>query len=303
MDERVIRQLLAIARSQHGLIALRQAVALGVTKDAVDVAIARGWLRRVRRGVYAVSGAPPSRWEAVMAAALAAGPDAVVSHRSAATIHGFTGLIADLPELTVPHERRLQLAGVRIHRSRNLAPGDLETRRGVRLTTPVRTVIDITGTTSEYLLGRILDDGAIRRLWTADLVAARVEQLGGRGREGTVRLRRLLDDRRGEGHPEGHLEQKVLRVLKRAKDKIPPPVVHYRVVLGGRVFDMDLAWPEHRLDGEVDGYLAHSQRSDFERDRRRANVLGAHGWQMVQWTSTMDDEEIVAVVLPYLGIT
>jgi hypothetical protein len=178
---------------------------------------------------------------------------------------------------------------------------DLEDRSGARLTAPVRTVIDIAAITGDELLAKILDDGTVRRLWTADLVAARLEQLGGAGRVGTARLRRLLDYRRGEEHQDAQLEQRVLRILKQAKPKIPVPVVHYRTVLGDRVLDMDLAWPEHRIDGEVDGYLAHSQWSDFVRDRRRANVLRAHGWHLVQWIASMDDEEIVAEVRPYFG--
>jgi very-short-patch-repair endonuclease len=301
MDRATIRELQVITCRQHGLITTRQAMALGVTPKALAAAAKRGWLRTVRRGVYAVSGAPESRWQAIMAAALAAGPDAVVSHRSAAAIHGFAGIIDDLPELTVSNGGRRVLAGVRVHQSRRLVPEDFETRRGVRLTIPVRTVIDIAGTTSDYLLGKILDDGAVRRLWTPDLVAARVGSLGVSGRSGMARLNLLLEYRRGERYQDAQLEQRVLRVLKRAKDRVPAPVVHYQAVLGDRVVDMDLAWPEHRIDGEVDGYLAHSQWSDFERDRERANVLFAHGWGMVHWTARMDDEEIVAVVLPYFG--
>jgi very-short-patch-repair endonuclease len=303
MNRSTIRQLHVVTNSQHGLITGQQAIGLGLTRKALTVAVARGWLRKVRRGVYAVSGAPASRWQSVMAAALAAGPDAVVSHRSAAVIHGFAGLIDDLPELTVPNERRRRLADVRVHRSRRLTPEDLETRSGVQLTTPTRTVIDIAGGTSDYLLGRILDDGTIRRLWTPEGVAGAVDRLGLSARPGAARLKRLLDLRMGEGPQDAQLEQRVLRALRRRKDKVPEPIVHYRFVLDDRVIDMDLAWPEFRIDGEIDGYLAHSQRSDFDRDRLRANLLEAHGWRLVRWTSSMDDDTIVAQVLPYFGIS
>jgi hypothetical protein len=302
MNPNAIRHLHDIASRQHGLFSIRQAEALGVTRWEVETAVTRGWLRAVRRSVYAVAGTAEGRWQPVMAAALAAGPGAAVSHRSAAAIHGFAGMIAgDLPELTIPFDCRRRLAGVRLHRSRSLAAEDLQVRRGVQLTTPIRTVIDIAGGTGDYLLGKVLDDGAIRRLWTPEAVADRLDRLGHSGRAGTIRLKALLDQRRGEGPQESELEQRVLRVLKRLKPQVPDPVVHYQRVLSGRVIDMDLAWPEHRIDGEIDGYLAHVQLSDFERDRTRANVLGAHEWHIVHWTSAMDDATIAEHILRHFG--
>jgi len=97
------------------------------------------------------------------------------------------------------------------------------------------------------------------------------------------------------------LEQRVLRALKRVNGGLAEPAIHYRLVLDGRVIDMDLAWPDYRIDGEIDGFHAHSQRSDFDRDRLRANLLVAHGWRLVHWTSTMNDDAIVAQILPYFG--
>ncbi len=269
---------------------------MGVTTDSLRWAKNRGWVRPVRRGVVAIGGRPPSPWEPVVAAALAAGPDAVISHHAAAVIHRFEGIASTIPELTLIHDRHVQLAGVRIHRSLFLGTEDVIHRSGVVLTTPVRTLIDLAGTTSDFLLGRILDDGANRRLWTPDLVADRISERGGPRRPGCVRLRRLLAERTGEGYADSRLEQRVLRVLK---GKVPDPIQHYQAVFDGRVIDMDLAWPMFRIDGEIDGYAAHLQRTDFDRDRLRANAIGAHGWRLVHWTSTMDDAAILAQVLPY----
>lgn len=238
-----------------------------------------------------------------MAAALAAGPFAVISHLAAANIHRFSGIGPSAPELTVPQARRVELSGVRVYRSQRLDPVDTEQRHGVRLTTPVRTVIDIAGSTGDYLLGKILDDGTIRRLWTPEVIACAVDRLGLSGRAGAPGLKRLLDIRMGEGPQDAELEQRVLRALRKRKDIVPDPVVHHRLVLADRVIDMDLAWPQYCIDGEIDGYLAHSQRSDFDRDRLRANLLEAHGWRLVRWTSVMDDDTIVAQVAPYFGIS
>jgi hypothetical protein len=299
MDHIAVAQLYLLAASQHSLFTAGQAAALGLTAEALEAAVERRRVRRVRRGVYAFNGLPPSRWEAIMAAALAAGPDAVISHRSAAVIHGFYGVIADQPHVTFPQECRRNLAGVRVHRSRQLDPEDIQERNGVRITTPMRTVIDIADWTGDYLLGRILDEGAIDRLWSAERIAECLDRLGGGGRAGTVRLRRLLAQRTGEGSADSRLEQRVLRVLK---GNVPDPVPHYRLVLDRHVLDMDLAWPDRRIDGEIDGYRAHVQRSNFDRDRLRANLLGAHGWRQVHWTSSMDDETILAQVRRYFTV-
>jgi hypothetical protein len=299
VDQFVLDQLYLLTASQHSLFTAGQAAALGLTAEALEAAVRKRRVRRVRRGVYAVNGPPPSRWEPVMAAALAAGREAIISHRSAAVIHGFYGVVADQPNLTVPMDCRRSLAGVRVHRSRQLDPKDIEERRGVRLTTPVRTVIDIAEWTGDHLLGRILDEGAINRLWTAERIADRIDRPGGAGKRGIVRLRRLLAQRTGEDSADSRLEQRVLRVLK---GNVPDPVPHYRLVLDRHVLDMDLAWPDRRIDGEIDGYRAHVQRSNFDRDRLRANLLGAYGWRQVHWTSSMDDETILAQVRRYFTI-
>jgi hypothetical protein len=230
-----------------------------------------------------------------MAAALAGGPDAVLSHLAAATIHRFQGIAPAAPELTYPTPAGRAMSGVRIHRCDDLEPCDIEARTGVRLTAPVRTVIDIASGIDDYLLGRILDVGATRRLWTAEQIGTRLEQLGPARRAGSLRLQRLLAVRMGEGHPDGQLEQRVLRVLK---GRTPQPILHHQIVLEDQLIDMDLCWPDIRLDGEIDGLGAHTQRSDFDRERLRSNILDRHGWHIVRWTSTMDDAVILAQVAP-----
>lgn len=265
----------------------------------LEWAAEQGWLIRVRRGVYLVAGVPASPWQPLMAATLAAGPKAVISHSSAAAIHRFYGIVESRPELTVPLDRCPQLKGVRVHRSATLTTTDTEVRCGVRLTTPIRTVIDLAPRTSDSLLGLILDEGAIGRLWTADQVANRLAGLGRGGRIGTSGLRGLLAERLGEGMPHSQLEQRVSRVLKRA---VPPHKTHYTVVLDGVPIEMDLAWPEVKVDGEVDGFAVRAaSRTKFERQLRRENILAAHGWRIVHFTAHMDDATIIALALSVLG--
>jgi len=299
VDAPTVTSLQALARTQHGLFTLAQARSAGATRTALARAVDRRWLRPVRRGVYAFGGRPPSRWESITAATLAAGPEAVISHRSAAEIHGFWGIAAATPELTIPGRGTRCLDGVVVHRGPDLVACDIVGRAHLPVTSPVRTAIDLAASCGDHLLGRLLDEGAIARLWRAEDIAERLDLPGGSVRGGTRRLRVLLAQRLGEGHPDSLLEQRVIRVLK---GRVAPFVVHHRVTLRDRVVDMDVAWPDRRIDGEIDGYRVRSaSRRSFDADRVRANLLAAHGWRTVHFTSTMDAATIVGQVAPLLA--
>jgi len=278
MEPTIRDQLLALASRQLGVFSVRQAAALGVTNSMLDNAVARGWLYRERLRIYAIAGLPPSRWRPIYAAALAAGPNAAISHTSAAMIHSLYGVASDGIELTMPCGKGRQLDGVRVHRSRTLTKPDLEERRGLLVTNPVRTLIDLAGRFHEPLLGTIVDEGAIGRLWTPGTVMARLDQLGG-GMAGQAELRRVLALRLGEGRPDSPLEQRVIRIVKPV---FPGFVVHHQVVLDGAVIEMDIAWVREKIDAEVDGMFTRARsRSKFERTALRANILARHGWRIV----------------------
>lgn len=294
----LIEQLLALAATQHGVVSTRQAMQLGVTPVMLRHAVRRGWLRPLRHGIYAVVGSPPSRWQPLMAAALAAGPDGVISHRSAAVIHRFHGVKAGLPELSYRNRGGRRLTGVTIHRPCDLGGDDIVIQRGVRLTAPVRTVIDLAPSIGDDLLGRILDEGAIKRLWTAEQVLGHLDQMGSRGRPGAARLRRQLLLRLEEGNPDSPLEQRVIRVLR---PHVPAFKIHYADTFDGERIEMDLAWLDLKIDGEVDGMDVRSRsRTKFKRERLRQNVLAKYGWRILHFTSDMDDKELVAQIAALL---
>ncbi|HEX9549382.1 MAG TPA: hypothetical protein VF942_18715, partial [Acidimicrobiales bacterium] len=106
----------------------------------------------------------------------------VVSHSSAAAIHGFHGILIGVPELTVPDPSRVRLKDVRIHRSTDLGSEDVYTKHNLALTKPIRTVIDMAARLSEQQLAKVLDEGSINHLWTAEGVVRRVNQLIAPGR-------------------------------------------------------------------------------------------------------------------------
>jgi hypothetical protein len=272
---------------------------LGITARALERALARGWIVQVRRGVYALAGHPTSAWHPLMAAALAGGPSTVISHGSAAAVHGFYGFAPGRhTELSAPANVHLRLDGVTIHRMRDLTPDDIVERRGIRITSAIRTLVDIAATTNDHLLARVIDEGAIRRLWTADGIARRLDELRRCGRPGVRRLDRLLVSRVGERNADSALEQRVFRVLK---PRVPPFVTHYPLTLNGETLIVDLALRDFKIAGEVEGREVRTMsRGAFDRGKLKANLLIAHGWRLVYFTSTMDDETIVRQVIALL---
>ncbi|HEX3539485.1 MAG TPA: hypothetical protein VHT75_03490, partial [Acidimicrobiales bacterium] len=287
--------VLELASRQFSVFATTQAYELGVSNSMLDRAVARGWIRSERLGVWVVTGAAPSPWRATYAAALAAGPHAAIAHASAGKIHGLYGIVAERPELTVPWNVVRKLEGVTTHRSRTLEVDDLQTHHGVKVTNPVRTIIDLAGCIREPLLGKMLDEAARARLATPEQILARLESLR-RGVRGRAELARALGLRVGEGHPDSALEQRVIRLVKRF---YPGYVLHHQVTVEGRVFVLDIAWPDRKIDGEVDGRLVHTSRSRFEQSSLRNNVLARNGWRIVHFTYGMDDRTILAQLAPY----
>jgi hypothetical protein len=195
--------------------------------------------------------------------------------------------------------RRIRARGM-VHRSRSITGVDIEDRHGRSVTAPIRTLIDLATTIPGPLLGKILDEGAISRLWTAEQVAARLGELGVRRLAGAGLLNELLSLRTEEGFPHSHLEQRVVRMLR---PRVPPFEVHYTVVLDGEPIEMDLAWVAAKIDGEVDGMAVRAaSRTKFERQCRRENILAAHGWRIVHFTAGMDDQTMVDQVMRLLGV-
>ncbi|HSS12137.1 MAG TPA: type IV toxin-antitoxin system AbiEi family antitoxin domain-containing protein [Acidimicrobiales bacterium] len=298
VDRTLLSQVQTLASTQFSVFSVGQAAALGISPRALQRAADRGWLVPVRRGVYALAGHPTSGWQPLMAAALAAGPQAVISHAAAAAIHGFYGFLPGAVELTMPRDARLVMHGVTTHRSRDLTPEDILERRGVSVTSPIRTVIDIAATTHEHLLARILDEGAIRRLWIPERIGDRLSELRRCGRRGVSLLDKLLAVRRDEANPDSPLEQRVFRVLK---PRVPPFATHYQLTLDGITMILDLAFVEFRIAGEIEGHDVRARlRGTFDRGKVKANLLVAHGWRPVYFTWTMDDETMVRQVTALL---
>jgi len=288
-----------LAASRRGLFSVAQASEIGVSNAQLLRAESSGAIRRVRRGVYAMAGIALSPWEQVVAAALAAGPDAVVSHASAAAVHQLEYGPIGVVELTLPRQDYSRPPGVTVHRSTDLAEEDIVERSGVLVTSAPRTLVDLVGRLGLVVTEKLLDEGLIERRWTVE----QLQDCLGRARQnvpGRARLRDLLALRAEDPNADSVLESRVFRAL----GPLMPFEVHFNVVLGGHVYVIDAAWPEDRVGAEVVG-RAHrvASRSAFDRERRKLNELGAFGWKIAHLTAVMSAEEMIAAVRPLLGRT
>jgi very-short-patch-repair endonuclease len=277
------QRVLAIASHQYALIALTQARALGMTEWAVRRRVQAGWWREVLPRVYLVGGAPSGPQQAVMASVLWAGGGSVASHETAAWIWGFEAGLPERIHVSVPARRAPRSASVVVHRTGALADVDRDEVAGIPVTSAARTVLDNAGELDDESLLAAVEYGLDKGLYRTSFLSWRLEELGGKGRPGSGRLRRLLAERgTGVAALEYRLEVKTWRLL--ISGGLPRPRRQLPVRVDGRVYRLDFAWPEHRTGIECDGYDVHGGRRAFDRDRDRLAELGSLGWRILPVT-------------------
>jgi very-short-patch-repair endonuclease len=269
------RAIARIAANQHGVMSVDQLRALGLSLDAISYRVRIGRLHRIHRGVYAVGHARLSNEGRWMAAVLACGPGAALSHRSAAALWRMLPHGRGHAEVTVPgHGGRKRRKGIRLHRSISLHPAQTTLRAGIPVTTPARTLADL------------------RRCATPD-------ELSKARRQAEVRGYRLDDQ--GDAEPDltrTELERRFVRLCRR--HGLPLPEVDVRI--GGYI--VDFLWRDRSLVVETDSYRYHRGRAAFEHDYRRQAWLIAAGFEVVRftWRQVVDEpEEVVAAVRVRLG--
>ena len=142
------RILAAIAVRQHGVVTTAQLAAAGVGKNGITRRVADGRLHRLHRGVFLL-GPLTGPWTKEMAAVLACGEIAVLSHRSAAALWRIRRAWLGPPEVTVVEGGSRGRPGLRIYRTTRLDPRETRRREGVPVTSPARTLLDLAAVTDE----------------------------------------------------------------------------------------------------------------------------------------------------------
>jgi hypothetical protein len=260
-----------LAHGQAGAISRRQLLAAGLTAQIIDTRIERRRWQVLHRGVYAVFTGPPSRATQLWAAVLRAGDGAVLSHQTAAELHGLIDAAAETIYLTVPASRRVQSPGLVIRSSGRVEAATQPNRVPAR-TTVEETVLDLVelAGTFDDVCGWITR--AIgRRLSTEKRLRAALAM------RKKMRWRDELDDILAAAADGIHsvLEYRYLRDVERAHG-LPRSRHQERVIVGGKVAYRDAYYPPYRAAVELDGRLAHPDDERW-RDSHRDNAAGAAG--------------------------
>lgn len=262
-------QIAELAGEQFNRVARRQLLDLGATTSAIQRRVAAGRLVAVEEGVYAVAPVlEHDDWGRWMGATLTA-PGSVLSHRSAAAAWGFWTVPRAFETITRPGSGGPRvLGGVRVHRSTTL-DGECEALRGIPITSPDRTLLDLGAYVSARVLARPVRDAIRLELTTVEALAECVGRH--RSRRGARWLARVIA--RYSGLPleraRSGAEVRALEVLRGADRPLP----NLNVRIAGE--EADLSWPSHRLIIEIDGAPFHL---DVGEDARKEERWRGAGW-------------------------
>ena len=273
IERRVARAFWALVKRQHGVISRRQLFALGLSRHAINHRIHRGRLHPIYPGVYSVGRPDLSRRGHWMAAVLACGPAAFLSHNSAAALYGIR--LSRAHEIDVVTRTVHRHPGIRIHRRKNIPPGDVTTYDGIPVTTPVCTLIDLAADLPRNELEAALNEADLRGL--IDLERLRAELEATPCRPGLAKLKRTID-RRTFTFTRSTLERSFLPIARRAG--LPKPLTRVYV----NDFEVDFYCPDLALVIETDGGRFHRTPAQQAADRRRDQIHTASGLTPLRFT-------------------
>ena len=258
-----------VAARQYGVVSRAQLLEAGVSEPTIDKWVQRRRLFPLHRGVYAVGHEAVGLRGRELAAVLAAGDDALLSHQSGAGLIGVRPPWQGVIHVTAARGSRRN--GLIIHRARTLDQRDRTVHLGIPVTSPARTLLDLAEVLPERQLEDALAEAEIKGLATdlEDVIARSP------GRRGAVLLTELLDD---VAPTRSVLEREFLTPVH--DHDLPRPLINARV----NGYEVDAHWPEARLIAELDGFRTHGTRRSFERDRERDAELQAAGWRVMRIT-------------------
>ena len=269
------RAIAALAEAQHGVLSRSQLSELGLGSRAIDHPLEVGRLRPVHRGVYAIVGprllTKHGRW---LAAVLACGHGAVLSHHAAAALWGMRR--GSRIEVTVPRGGRKSRRGIRLHYA-NLPDDETTAHHGIATTTVPRTLLDLSAVVQrDELRSAVRQAEQLRltdRLWLGDLIQRYPRKPGIRVLKAVVE-----EAQKGLNVVRSELEERFQAFLLDAGLPLPQT----NVLIEG--IEVDCAWPAERLIVELDSRTHHDSAHAFEADRARDRRLEAAGWRVVRVT-------------------
>ena len=277
-----------LAKRQHGVVSIRQLLGpLGYSESAVGRAAAAGRLHRLHRGVYAVGHTDISWYGRCLAAVLACGPGALLSHRSAAWLWEISTRGPFPVQVTTPVPRRARPLIV-IHHARALLAEDRGLEKLIPVTSLPRTLLDVAATDRFDRLERILERTEELGLFDLYPVEALLDRTV--GHPGAGRLRRAIALYRTPIFNRSSVERDFLSLVREAG--LPRPSTGFNVA----GYELDVYWPEERFAVELDVFETHGTRGAFERDRLRQEDLKLAGVEMTRVTGRRLEREPQQVV-------
>ena len=281
------RRVAELAGRQWGVVSLAQLRALGLSADAVQRRERAGRLHRVHRAVYAVGHTVLRREGRWLAAVLACGERAVLSHRSAAAHWGLLQTEATRIDVTAPRTRAGD-ARIRLHRSRSLIARDTTTHQGIPITSVPRTLLDLAATVNPDRLERALAQAEHLELYDHRAITELLARANGHRGQNALTAAIALDPKLTKSE----WEIRLLKLVRAAA--LPEPLVN--LPLDAPDYGEckpDFHWPSHRLIVETDGWRTHRARAAFESDRAKDAALTAAGYRVVRFTWRTPDATIL----------
>ncbi len=294
--------LATLEARQLGLSTSAQLRDLKLSEKARRHLLDRQRLVRLRTGVFANPSVAVSFEQCVLGAVLSAGSTAFASHTTAARLWHFPlGASEDVLEVTTVLERRPRVEGVRMHRSGLLIDPDVTRLRRVPVSTPERTIFDLSSRLDLTVLGRTIDDAVRRRITSLGRLHRLIERLPPAPGRSPTKMRAALALRDPDvAVRESVLEDFVFDALRRFS--LPLPVPQYRVRVGGRRRRIDLCYPDEMLALEPKGFEFRRLRQRFDEDTLRDNELELAGYRVLTFTSAFTDVKIADQVSRALGV-
>jgi very-short-patch-repair endonuclease len=266
-----------LAARQHGVVALWQLVAVGISTQAVKRRVRAGRLHRVWKGVYAVGHRKISWQGRIMAAVLLHGPAAVASHRTAAALWDLLPPRGNDVYVTVPAAGRAKRKGIVLHQVRGLHEKDRAIRQGIPVTALGRTLIDVFSSESEERTERALEQAERMKLLDGNAI----DQACARAptRRGVKRIRARLRQRRAPAMSRSALERGFLIFCR--SSKLPRPEMNAWV----EGYEVDVYWRDKKVIVELDDFYTHGTSRAHENDTRRDARLEALDYRVIRITA------------------
>jgi very-short-patch-repair endonuclease len=258
-----------VAAGQYGVITRAQLLRLGLHPRSIDRRLAAGRLHRLHAGVYAVGHAAPRQEMWWMAAVLACGDGAVLSHRSAASLWRIHRGEGPRPDVTIAPRSGRRHPAIAIHRA-PLTVAEVTTRARIPVTSPARTLVDLAHELDAHQTRRALREAQFLRLFYLAATQAAL------GRRPSKPLNALVADL---VLAQTDIEDRLLDLCDR--HRLPRPRTQ-QPLLGRSV---DFLWPTERVVVETDGWEAHGTRDAFQADRAATNAFQLAGYTVLRFTN------------------